>query len=275
MTREFHRPATIAAALTLKRSLGGDAAFLAGGTLVNSRRFAGRPGHLISLAALDLDRIEVRPGQIALGATVTLQALVDAPGLPATLRQAALLVGNRNIRNQATLGGQIGAAEPHGALLPTLLALEASVVEDDGLAARDRSLEAVLESGLEGILSWIHLPVSLGSRGAGLARYARTAADLSLLHAAVSLGRSGDRVDRPIVAFGGIGPRATRLAAVEEALADARMPDPAAIAAVVENAVDPAFDVRGSAQFKRYMAGVLVADALARAWKAASEEAGR
>ncbi len=298
MTREFHRPATIAAALTLKRYLGAAATFLAGGTLVNSSRFSGRTGPLISLDGLDLGRLEARPGQIALGAGVTLQALVEAPVVPAALRQAALLVGNRNIRNQATIGGQIGAMEPHGALLPALLTLEASVVEalpDDGTAApgaadlaremtggdgqgrssRVRSLEAVLESGLEGLLCWVHVPVPSGGRGSGLARYARTAGDLSLLHAAVSLGRDGDRLDRPIVAVGGIGPRAVRLATVEQALAGAVLPAPGEIATAVEGAVDPRSDVRGSARFKRYMAGVLVADALARAWKDTFEEAGR
>ncbi|MBI4859519.1 MAG: molybdopterin-dependent oxidoreductase FAD-binding subunit, partial [Candidatus Riflebacteria bacterium] len=75
------------------------------------------------------------------------------------------------------------------------------------------------------------------------------------------------------VAVNGATPRTTRLTALEERLAGQALPPRERIEELVRPLVRPVGDLRGSEEFKRHLAGVMVADALHEA--ARREEAGR
>ena len=110
-----------------------EATFLAGGTdlmvLVNSGHR--RPAEVISLAGVaDLRAWSIEPDEITIGAGVTFSSIASSPigeALPA-LAMAARTVGSPQIRNAATIGGNLGTGSPAGDSLPVLCALDARVV---------------------------------------------------------------------------------------------------------------------------------------------------
>ena len=119
-----------------------DAVLLAGGTdlLVDMRGGTVRPEFVIDLkrvAGLD----ELRPGGAAepafIGACVTLNRVAEDERLPTFLRAASASVGTHQVRNRATLVGNLCHASPAADTAPPLLALGAlaHVLRADGSAA--------------------------------------------------------------------------------------------------------------------------------------------
>src|SRR5262245_207990 len=128
----FHRPETMDAAIGLARTHGETAHFLAGGTdliiQINRRRL--EPRHVVSLAALGLDGISATASEIVIGAMTTHHAVVSHPAFQQeliALPQASAVIGGRQVRNIATVGGNIVNASPAADLVPVLLALDATV----------------------------------------------------------------------------------------------------------------------------------------------------
>jgi CO/xanthine dehydrogenase FAD-binding subunit len=102
---------------------------LAGGTdlLVEINFGRRRPAHIVAIDRLaDLRYIE-RNGRVRMGALVTYTAMLDEDCGSAALREAARTIGSPQIRNTATIGGNLGTASPAGDTLPVLAALDATV----------------------------------------------------------------------------------------------------------------------------------------------------
>jgi putative selenate reductase FAD-binding subunit len=268
MSLGFHRPSTVSEALTLQASLGDDALFLAGGTEINQKHFAGRPSHLISLAGLDLSGIAAGDGTLVLGATTSFQALIEAPDVPASLQRAAGKLVNRNVRNVATVGGQIATGKSCADLIPCLVVLGARVLLATTTGSAAVPVEDYVVAKPAGIIVAVELPWPAPQRGVGLANFTRTANDLSVLTAAASLAAADGTVQAPVLALGGVASTVVRLPTVEQAITGAPLPSREAIAALVAAAVSPIDDLRGSAAFKRQLAAQLAADVLTEAWQA-------
>ena len=106
---------------------------LAGGTdfMVEVNFGHRRPEDIVALARVDQLRLWGIEGEtVRLGAGVTCSQLMQPPladALPA-LAQAARTVGSPQIRNAATIGGNLGTGSPAGDLLPVLSALDATIV---------------------------------------------------------------------------------------------------------------------------------------------------
>ncbi|MHB8876763.1 MAG: FAD binding domain-containing protein [Myxococcaceae bacterium] len=267
MACQFHRPSSIAEAVRLRGELGSGAFFLAGGTLLNSPAGAGGATHLVSLAGLGLEGIADRGAEVAIGACTTLQQLLDSDGTPAPLRAAAKLVGNRNIRNAATLGGHLGANAPTGDLLPTLVVSGARLLTATAAGTREVPVLEWISTGPSGLLTQVLLPKPPAGRHLALSNHVRTANDRSVMSVAVALTRGGELVRDPVVAVGGVAPHVIRLERVEAFLAGRALPRPEELEAVVGEHVRPEASLHGSPAFKKHLAGVLVARAVAAAWE--------
>lgn len=251
MIEQFLKPAAVDEAVRLKRQYGDKAVFMAGGSKLNAAPTRTDKKVAISLAGLRLDTLVVDEGQLRLGATLTLQQLIDDPRVPEALRDAAGFVYSRNLRNQATLGGEICATQDEAVLAPVLLALDAQLVYADGaVVAFERFLAGGADSA-DALLLAVQLPDPM--RPCLTRKVARSAAGLRVLTAAVALTAAG-----PCIAIEGVTPRPMRLRDVEaRALADGGFEQ------AVGAAVAPEDDLRGSAAYKRYIAGVVIADLLA------------
>ena len=94
----------------------------------------------MSLEGLPLDGVSEEDGTWRIGATTTLSALEAAEVHPA-LNQMLRFFASRQIKNRATVGGNLCNASPIGDLAPVLMALEAKVVLASALGERRLLLE--------------------------------------------------------------------------------------------------------------------------------------
>lgn len=297
MIEHFHRPGTVREALALMKRHHGRAVFLAGGTFLNSNAcsqcpehrvgLAGlahdrherrqgarvtrplcpsgcvmRPEHIISLAGLGHDRVETKRSSVVIGPLCTLQRLVDDRRVPAGLRSAAAQLVSRNVREMATLGGHIASNPPFSDLIPMLVALEAKVGLSSAGAAKTLPVADYVAKPVAGLITRIVLPRLKAARVA-VCRNARASANArSVVSAAVAVTVARGVVKDPIVAVGGVAEHVVRLAAVEQALDGRPLPPLDELQALASHAVQPVADLTGSAAFRRYQAGVVVALAL-------------
>lgn len=269
MVRDYYKPKDIDDALAALAAPG--AVALAGGTflLAGSLR-GGGPEIARAVDIFGLLPRGISPAAASaagagwlIGAGTTFQELIDAAEAPACLKAAALSMANRNTRNRATVGGNLGANKSCASLVPVLLALGASVeYRVRGAAAASRKpLEAWLAAP-EGLVMGVLIPAQpAGSRVAAV-RASRTACDLATATAAARYALEGGTVVGLRVAMGGFGPHASLrpdLASLFEAKA---LPPKAEIEAAVRPLLAAKADHRGSAEFKRARGAALLADAL-------------
>ncbi len=124
--RSYHRPQSIQDALELMARTDVDATILAGGTVVNGRPEQD-PIDVVDLQELGLDGIEPAGDHLEIGAMVRLSDLAESYFIPALLGELAIREAPNTLRNAATVGGTVAAADPESELLAGLLAFEATV----------------------------------------------------------------------------------------------------------------------------------------------------
>jgi CO/xanthine dehydrogenase FAD-binding subunit len=231
---------------------------LAGGTIVMPDIKLGRvrPERTLYLGRAGLDRIERSGGTCRIGAATPVSALAE--GAPEPLATFAAHVGDAEVRGQATIGGNLcaPAAETfsRGDLQAPLLALDASIRSAGAGGERTDSVEDFLATGPEGRLV-LEIEVDEPSRAATAAVRRPHAHAYTIL--AVAAAETAGVVR---VAIAGVGPRAVRAAAVEQALAGGESPEGAAQKAL--DGVDPQDDALASADYRRRVLPSLVARAL-------------
>ena len=255
MVTEIIRPETIREALRAKARPG--SAFLGGGTWLNSSP-AAAPQVLISLEKLGLGSIETVGGACRIGAGATFQQALDAPGVPDAVRKAVSLTASRTLRNMATIGGELGLCPPQSVLIPVLIALDAEVALADrrkplaiGDWFRDRP---------EGLI--LGISVNEPSRLCAVESVSRTSHSRKCLVVAVSAAAAEPALSRVRVAASDCRGKLLRLRDVEERLEGNPLPPKQTIEGLVRQHFSPAGDIHTSAEYKRYMAGVLAADLL-------------
>lgn len=250
-----------------------DARFVAGGTdvLPHVHDRTSRPSALISLRRVrELDGIEVdsagvtRLGGLTRVADITSNAAL-ADRLP-TLVQAARRLGSVQIRNVATVGGNLCNASPCADLAPPLLVYDARVQIEGPHGSRELSLEEFfvgnrrtrLEPGEVLVALMIDTPVA--GTVSRFDKIGRVRMDLALVSSAVLLREDSGQIAHARIAMGSVGPRPLRLTDVERFLvgksAGARTAHEAG--ALASRSVTPIDDVRATAAYRRHVAGVLV-----------------
>lgn len=129
--KRYFRPKSIPEALALLEKNSGSILVIAGGTkLVKSRNNIVQ--ELVDITNLPLNYIKVTDNEVRLGATSTMQTLVESPVLARTtsgLLSKAALLSNRSkaIRNQSTLGGELISSGPLSVFYCALLVMQAQV----------------------------------------------------------------------------------------------------------------------------------------------------
>ncbi|MGH7396841.1 MAG: FAD binding domain-containing protein, partial [Candidatus Rokuibacteriota bacterium] len=129
---EYHQPESLPDAVALAARFGAEARFLAGGTdlIVQIERGRVAPRHVVGLHRVPgLADIEVN-GRITLGARVTHRSIERTPELGGALRcliEGAEVIGGHQVRNVATVGGNLVNASPAADLVPCLLVLDGAL----------------------------------------------------------------------------------------------------------------------------------------------------
>lgn len=281
----YYAPQTLPEALTLLREQGHGGRLLAGGTdlLVQMKERDLAPRYVVSLRNLpELQELSFNPDDgLTIGARVSMRAIeldsIVRSRYPA-LSEAAGLVGSVQVRNLATLGGNICNAAPSADTAPALIVLDARAV----IAGPDGSREMPVESLFQGpgrtglvageILTAIRCPAPGANSGSSYLRHTpRAELDIAVVGAAAMLRLDGDVIADARVALGAVAPAPLRLPAVEARLKGqpATAATFEAAAAVAGDEVRPISDQRGSEKFRRILSAVLTRRALEQALAAA------
>lgn len=261
MVTKYLRPRSADEALALFRQE--ENAFpLSGGTYLLTSQFADVPMTVLSVCALLSKDIEDRDGIVTIGAGATFQDIVDAPQAPAALKAAALGMADRNIRNRATAGGNVGANKSCASLVPLFLVADARYRRLGAAAIGAEQWQKLASPKEKGIIAAIELAMPKG-RLFGYGKYSRTTCDIAVLTCAVSAELSGDRALRRVrIAMGGLSPHARRYPELEALFEGKAVPEKSDIEAMVRPVVRPIDDLRGGADFKRLRAAALLADVM-------------
>jgi putative selenate reductase FAD-binding subunit len=255
MVIEIKRPKTVREAVRQKAAPG--TAWLGGGTLLNAAPAAG-PTVLISLENLGLRTITTGKDRCTIGAAATFQQMIETDAVPPAIRAAASMTASRTLRNMKTLGGELGACPDDSTVITALMALGAEVA----CAGRRRPLpieEYCSERPSDLILS---VSVESGTRRCGLHALSRTSHSGKSLVVAVSVDASTPTPRTPRIVVSDCRGQRIRLREVERELEGTPLPDRRRIEELVGRAFVPRPDIHASAEYKRYMTGVLVADTL-------------
>jgi CO/xanthine dehydrogenase FAD-binding subunit len=257
-----------------------DATILAGGTdlLVEINFGRQRPTHIVAI-----DRVEdlkglTHNGHVRMGAMVTYTRMLETDvGSPA-LQESARTIGSPQIRNAATIGGNLGTCSPAGDALPVLAALDATVVLRSKKEERRVAFGDFMKGPKKSVRRPDELIVAAEWDDAGAAQTymfaaTRNAMAISIAGLALVVDRARRRVG---VGLGSCGPTIIRASEAErfatgildEAGWDRpnRMSEAAAkeFGRLAAGAAKPIDDVRGTAAYRRHVLAVMGARALAR-----------
>lgn len=276
---EHYAPTTIEEVVRLLMKFGAEAKLLAGGTdllvLIRQGRIA--PKCIIELSrVIGLTRIDETKEGLILGACVRLRDIERNETIRRHyphIAEAASQVGSIQIRNLATIGGNLCTASPAGDMIPVLMVSDAELHIVGANGERTIKIEEFFKGPNETALSAtdvlvsIHLPPKPCTGYAFLKLGVRGAMDISIASAAARLTlsqRSPELVSEVKVALGSVAPTVMLSRSVERLLTGARISD-----ALIEEAahavmdeVKPITDHRASEQYRRLMAAVLTKRAL-------------
>lgn len=280
----YHAPETIEQAVAL---LAGDAGArpLAGGTdlIVQMRSGRSAPSAIVDLKRIHrMSGVRSLPGGgFAIGAATPCTSLKDDAALAAAwpgVVEAANLIGSVQVRNRATMAGNLCNASPAADSVPALVAAGATCLVAGPNGQRELPVEAVpagpgrtsLAPG-EFVVE-IRLPAQAGA-DAYLRSIPRTEMDIAVVGAGASLVLNADGTCAAArIAVGAVAPTVLLVKEAGAALMGTRLDDSALdrMAAAVRAACRPIDDKRGTAEYRTAMAGVLAK----RVAKIALERAG-
>ncbi len=243
------------------------------------------PRNVLDISGIaELKGIRQSETDIALGALTTWAEIRDA-GLPRAfdgLKLAAREVGGQQIQNRGTIAGNLCNASPAADGVPPLLTLDASVEIASLRGRRSLPLAQFITGNRTTVLApdelvtAIHVPKpDAGARSTFLKLGARTYLVISIVSVAavVDVGDDG-RIAGAAIAVGACSAMPQRLAQLERALAGIAVAD--AMRVVVAEHVAglrPIDDVRGSADYRRHAALVVIRRALVQCLAAQMEAA--
>jgi carbon-monoxide dehydrogenase medium subunit len=247
----------------------GGSVFMAGGTdlLVQIKAGKIQPQRVIDVKGIpDMDGLSVPEDALLIGSLATIRTLETSPitrGNAPLLAQAAARLGSVQVRNRATIGGNLCNASPSAEMAPALLALGAQAEIYGKTGTRTVDMDAffrgpgstILDRGE--ILTSLKIPPACKRQGSVYYKLsARNAMDLAFVSVAVLLGLDGDdKITRARIALGAVAPTPIRVSSVEQRLegnvlsADL-VRESAELAA---QACQPISDLRASAEYRREM----------------------
>jgi carbon-monoxide dehydrogenase medium subunit len=279
---DYYEPKTIKEACKLCFNLGNKASLLAGGTdlIPRLKQKLIKPKAVINLKkikGLDFVKTYGKSG-LSLGTLTHIADIAVHPLLQKrfpVLCVAARSIGSTQVRNLATLGGNLCNASPSADMVPGLLVLDARVKVVGPSGNREIPLEELfagpgkMNLSKGEILTEVRIPFpSAHTRQIYLKHSIRRAMDIALVGVAVALSFDNRTkvCSKARVAFGAVAPTPVRAKKTEGKLVGKKIEE-FSLESVGETAaeeVTPISDVRGSANYRREMVKELTMEAIRR-----------
>ena len=282
---DYAEPTTLDEAVALLDAGAGKAVVFAGGTdlLVQMREHERTPAQVVNIKKiLGLDALAFDPvAGLTIGALTTTRAVETSEVVQrhyAGLHSAVVHFASIQVRHRATVVGNVCRASPSADTLPPLIADGAMLRVQGRRGTREVAVEDFCTApgrtvlGSDELVTGITVPAPLPHTGKVYLKHGRrTEMELATVGVAVTLTLDGARCRDVRIVLAAVAPTPLRAVGAERALR-ARPVDAASIAAAAEAAMAearPIGDVRGSAEYRREMVGVLTRRALQQALEAA------
>ena len=273
---EYKKVSSVSEAIQLLSS-NEDAKILAGGhSLIPMMKLRlAQPPLVIDIGGIDeLRGISVDNGTLRIGALTTHTEIAEShvvQGVAGILWEAAHGIGDPQVRNWGTIGGNVAHADPASDLPTVLTVMDAKFMIQGrgGITSRGTrtvsaddffvgSLETVLEK--NEILTAIEIPVLAENQHAEYAKMAHPATSFAVVGAGVVVTVENNICTAARVAVGGLTPKPTRGPTVEAALVGKELTDEniAAATALIDGDLgsDIMSDIFASAEYRRAMAAI-------------------
>jgi len=201
MITTYHRPQTLDEALAL--IVQPNTFPLGGGTLLSQPTVDSV--QVVDLQSLGLDSLAQKGNDLEIGATCTLQSLLESEDCPEALKVAIKLEAPINIRNSATVAGTLVSSDGRSPFATSLLAMDAKVTVVSGQPALSKvegssvvSIGEFLLLRPSGLITLITIPLNIKF---AFEFVSKTPADKPIVAAALSQWNSG----RTRLTLGGYG----------------------------------------------------------------------
>jgi CO/xanthine dehydrogenase FAD-binding subunit len=270
---EYFSCETLEEASSLLSRFKGEARLLAGGTdmLIKMKHKKETPRYLINIkriADLNLIRHDHDEG-LRIGALTTIQAIKSSPLIKkkfSVLHDAASVLGTRQVRNLATLGGNLCNASPAAECAPALLTLEARA----RILGRDGERVIPLDGFFLGpgktallddeIMIELQMPDLPPHTGGVYLKHSTRRIDVAIVGVAVVITLDGHTCRDVRIALGSVGPTQFRAKMAEELLRGQELEEDL-IRRAAQTASDESFpidDIRGYADYRKQVVETLV-----------------
>ncbi len=288
--KKYHNAQTVSDALQVLADAPGEACLIAGGTdlMLDLQQGNHPPVHtLVDVTAIpEMKALEIRGGELFVGASVPHSKITKSKIVQQhanALAVACGLIGGPQVRNTATLGGNVGHALPaaDGTIALTALDAQAEVAGLDG-RRRVPMEELFLGPGRSALdprgelLVGFYVPLKGPNQASAFKRIMRPqGVAIAILNTAVWLQRdAGAEIIADVhISIGPSGPVPRRLRETEDLLRGMAFGDEslnAGAAKVVEDANFRTSRHRSTKEYRHHMAGVLLVETLTMAWHAAA-----
>lgn len=281
---DYYRAGSVEEAISLMQNHVGSKLLAGGLSMIPTMNLRlANPSALIDIGRIDgLKGISAQNGAVRIGALTThaMVAASNQAGLPAALKEAAGGIGDPQVRNRGTVGGNVSHADPSSDL-PTVFTMLGATFHIAGpngsrsVAATDFFTD-FFQTALAQyeILTAIDVPAEEDGSGSAYLKLANPASRYAMVGAAASVTKDmNGQCSACSVGIGGLTTHAMLAPSVSSALAGMQLNDQN-IAAAAKNISqdlgdDLLGDIHASADYRRHMADVYVE----RALKSASDRA--
>ena len=283
---EYLRPNTISEAIALLEQYGDDAKILSGGqSLIPMMKLRlARPGYLIDINRIaGLSYLGEEGGFLRIGGLTRETELENSPLIRAKypiILDTARVIADPQVRNLATVGGNLAHGDPANDHPATMLALGAQVVATGPSGERIIPIEefflSLFSTALQQaeILTEIRIPVPPARSGGAYFKLERKVGDFATAAAAAQLTvDEGGTAQKVGIALTNVGPKPVKARKAEDFLRGKKV-DAASIVQAAQLAAEesqPSSDLRGPAEYKKGLVKELAKRALSRALERAGK----
>ena len=283
---EYLRPNTVPEAIAFLQQYGDDAKILSGGqSLIPMMKFRlARPSHLIDINRISgLSYIKEEGGYLRIGGLVREAELEDSPLIRQKypiLFDTSRVIADPQIRNRATLAGNLAHGDPANDHPATMMALGAKIVAIGPQGERVIPVESFFitlfttDLQHDEIVTEIRIPAPPARSGGAYLKLERKVGDFATAAVAAQLTIDQEGTcQKAGIALTNVGAIPIKVAKGEEFLQGKKLDETniTQAAQLAAEAAQPSSDLRGPEEYKRALVKELTRRALVRAYERASQ----
>jgi len=271
---DYHRASSIDEAESLWKE-NTDASFLAGGhSLIPAMKLRlSDPGTLVDISGIDdLKGISRDGDTIRIGALTTHREVGSSDVIKdgcSALSEAAGMIGDPQVRNRGTIGGNVAHADPASDYPGILMALGATIVTSSRSIVVDDFFTGLFETALNDgeVITEIQVPAIGASSGAAYTKFFNPSSRYAVVGVGALVSKSNGSCSSCRIGVTGAADHAFRASVAEETLQGSDLGDDAvaASAAKVSDGQEMLSDLSASANYRSHLCGVMAKRAIVEA----------